>query len=65
VVAEGVETTRQLQALADLECHNVQGWLFTRALPVDAVAAQLPQWMRGYTDHEIRCVEVGRAQPGH
>jgi diguanylate cyclase (GGDEF)-like protein/PAS domain S-box-containing protein len=63
VVAEGVETTRQLQALADLECHNVQGWLFTRALPVDGVAAQLPQWMRGYTDQEIRCVEVGRAQP--
>jgi EAL domain-containing protein (putative c-di-GMP-specific phosphodiesterase class I) len=65
VVAEGVETSRQLQALEDLECHNVQGWLFTRALPADEVAAQLPAWTRGYTDEEIRHLEVGPAPHGH
>ena len=58
VVAEGVETTRQLRALEDLACHNVQGWLFTRALPADEVAEHLPAWTRGYTDDEIRHLEV-------
>ena len=34
VVAEGVETTEQLEHLADLDCDRVQGYLFSK--PVDA-----------------------------
>jgi diguanylate cyclase (GGDEF)-like protein len=38
-VAEGVETTAQLQALGDLGCAKAQGFLISRPLPPDAVAA--------------------------
>lgn len=34
VVAEGVETAAQQEFLAELGCHNYQGYLFSRPLPV-------------------------------
>ena len=47
VVAEGVETSAQLQKLQALGCDYAQGYLFSR--PVDpSVAEQLfPEWQDG------------------
>ena len=40
VVAEGVETTRQLEVLRSLECDYAQGFLFSRPVPAaDLIAA--------------------------
>jgi len=35
VIAEGVETIQQRDLLATLDCHNYQGYLFGRPLPID------------------------------
>ena len=40
-VAEGVESTFQLEALKTLGCDDAQGFLLGRPLPADAFAAQL------------------------
>jgi len=47
VIAEGVETTQQLDYLARIGCHAYQGYLFSRPLPVDEFEA----WVRvfGYS----------------
>ena len=39
VVAEGVETQEQMQALQGLGCHVMQGFLFSRGLPLDDFVA--------------------------
>jgi EAL domain-containing protein (putative c-di-GMP-specific phosphodiesterase class I) len=41
VVAEGVETEEQAKALLDLGCDQMQGYLFSRPLPLDAMTALL------------------------
>ena len=41
VVAEGVETRQQLDFLRARGCHEVQGFLFCRPLPVDECRAVL------------------------
>jgi len=41
VVAEGVETVRQQQRLQALGCHEMQGYLFAKPMPVD----ELPVWL--------------------
>ena len=41
-MAEGVETERQLAALAELGCDSVQGYLLGRPQEADAVIAVLP-----------------------
>jgi predicted signal transduction protein with EAL and GGDEF domain len=43
VVAEGVETVRQMDVLSRLGCHLMQGFLFSRALPQDELEAWLKQ----------------------
>mgnify|MGYP005842037321 CR=1 FL=1 len=39
VVAEGVETSQQLRQLRRMGCHEMQGFLVSRALPADEVVA--------------------------
>ena len=39
VIAEGVETAEQRDYLASLGCHNYQGYLFNRPLPIDEFEA--------------------------
>ena len=41
VVAEGVETEEQAQILRDLDCDEMQGWLFSKALPAEEFEALL------------------------
>lgn len=41
IVAEGVEDTEQLEILTGLGCDEGQGWLFTKALPLDSHIAFL------------------------
>ena len=36
VVAEGVETTEQMRVLQSMNCHSMQGYLFSRPLPASA-----------------------------
>jgi len=49
VIAEGVETAEQAEALAALDCDQFQGYLYGR--PVDAVATRLLQ--AGFDGHAI------------
>ncbi|MDG4658419.1 EAL domain-containing protein [Ectobacillus antri] len=37
VVAEGVETQEQLECLINLQCHQVQGYYFSKPLPIDEI----------------------------
>jgi len=41
IVAEGVETTEQLQWLIGVECPHVQGFLFSKAVPFSHIAGLL------------------------
>ena len=41
VVAEGIETEAQLDAVTELGCHAAQGRLFAMAAPIDEVAGPL------------------------
>jgi diguanylate cyclase (GGDEF)-like protein/PAS domain S-box-containing protein len=48
VVAEGVETEAQARFLEGLGCHEMQGWLLSKALPPD----QLTPWLqKRHIDH--------------
>jgi EAL domain-containing protein (putative c-di-GMP-specific phosphodiesterase class I) len=41
VVAEGVETSSQAKFFADAQCHELQGFLFCRPLPIDRLESHL------------------------
>jgi EAL domain-containing protein (putative c-di-GMP-specific phosphodiesterase class I) len=44
VIAEGVETSRQLELLRALGCDEAQGYLFSRALPPAAFEKLVRHW---------------------
>ena len=46
VVAEGVEQAREAALLREARCDELQGYLFARPMPADALAA----WARGGDD---------------
>ncbi|OYQ36687.1 hypothetical protein CHU95_03750 [Niveispirillum lacus] len=54
LVAEGVETVEQSRRLVELGCEAGQGWLYARAMPVDALMAFIER---------NRGTVLGRAQP--
>ena len=51
IVAEGVETHEQSELLKRLKCDELQGFLFSRPLPLEQLEAMLgddaPPWMNG------------------
>jgi len=49
IVAEGIETEEQREQLTELGCHFAQGYLFARAMPVDAFVPWLGRWRRHHT----------------
>lgn len=49
VVAEGVETVEQLVFLKDLECDHMQGYLFSKPLPVEEITELLIMYARNKT----------------
>jgi len=44
VVAEGVEEPETVQVLADLDCHEIQGYVFAKPMP----AAEVPAWLNAF-----------------
>lgn len=46
VVAEGVESAGQRDILLQLECDELQGYLFSMPMPADALLAWISQWDR-------------------
>jgi diguanylate cyclase (GGDEF)-like protein/PAS domain S-box-containing protein len=45
VIAEGVETARQLEFLRSRGCVELQGYYFSRPVPGDALTARLAEWL--------------------
>ena len=52
VVAEGVETWEQVQLLAELGCHQAQGFYFLRPLPAD----EFRHWLSHYDPLPVRAL---------
>ncbi|WP_299493203.1 EAL domain-containing protein [uncultured Shewanella sp.] len=44
LIAEGVETHEQLQQVLSRGCHQIQGYYFSKPLPVDAMQAYIKQF---------------------
>lgn len=47
VTAEGVETDGQMSALAEAGCNQLQGYLFSQAVPSDQIALMLEKRKAG------------------
>ena len=45
VIAEGVETEEQLAILREFDCHEMQGYLFSRPLPAEELTKFLEETM--------------------
>ena len=48
VIAEGIETQQQLDALRDLGCDVGQGYLLARPQAADSIEALLSEMLRGF-----------------
>ena len=44
VVAEGIETTEQANFLQEIECDIIQGYIYSKPLPVAAFEKFLESW---------------------
>lgn len=56
VIAEGVETQRQLGILESIDIHRIQGYLFSRPMPGDQVATFIQEFacpMNRHTDTKL------------
>lgn len=66
VVAEGVETRRQLERLAEIGCDCVQGYYFAKPMPVEEFELLLKRWragnQRGIPDMERQSADGGEAE---
>jgi EAL domain-containing protein (putative c-di-GMP-specific phosphodiesterase class I) len=51
VVAEGVETERQMNQLLALGCDEMQGFLFSKPVPVDIFEARFLAPLRPHDKH--------------
>lgn len=47
VIAEGVENSEQLQFLRAKGCHEIQGYMVSRPLPINEVKVAIDLWERG------------------
>lgn len=56
VVAEGVETEVQLQHLIDADCHYAQGFLISKAKPLDEFIKLLADWQSDESSHHLKLV---------
>ncbi|WP_455617327.1 two-component system response regulator [Eisenbergiella sp.] len=56
VVAEGVETKKQLERLAEIGCDCVQGYYFAKPMPVDEFEQLLKQWNDGKHSSSVSCI---------
>ena len=56
VVAEGVETEKQLEYLRDAACEYVQGFLISKAKPVAEFIRLVADWRSGNTDTPLKLV---------
>jgi diguanylate cyclase (GGDEF)-like protein len=54
IVAEGVETEVQLEVLRDLNCNILQGYFFSRPLPVEKMTAMLQENRQSLAIFNIR-----------
>ncbi|MES2355700.1 MAG: EAL domain-containing protein [Pseudomonadota bacterium] len=54
VVAEGVETTEQLELLSSLNCDEIQGYVITRPLPLEKYLA----WEKGFSFSPVKLGKV-------
>ena len=57
VIAEGVETVEQLDFLRACDCHEIQGYYLSQALPAGACS----DWMRAYQASGRRARVAGDA----
>jgi hypothetical protein len=65
VIAEGVDTQKQLQFLREHECDEVQGWLPGRPMPADEFAGLLEEDRRFQTLFAIDSISPSTAVVGN
>jgi diguanylate cyclase (GGDEF)-like protein len=68
VVAEGIETEQEMQAMQQAGCTHLQGWLFSKALPADHIEALAATFgrlsaRRDFSGDEIPTSSVAEAAP--
>ena len=62
-IAEGVETTRQLDWIRGVGCNEAQGYLFSRPVPKSHVQALIQDWERRHSAHAGTVCAIREALP--